>query len=405
MVIKSTRIYTEAGCVDGYVEVARGRIQRIIPVEQARKAEGHVFDVGDNRVIPGIIDIHTHGGGGWVAKDSDNPDEIRNLARHYASRGIACFLATASLWSIEKMCDTISFIADTMESGNTPGAKILGIHLEAPFFNHEKSGAGFQTPEWMPNPSVEVAKRFVTAGRGHLRYLTLAPELPGAEETIKYLTSAGVRVAAGHTNATYDELIRGVDWGVSSIAHAGNAIRMIHQREPGVLGAMLLEDRLFCELICDFIHLHPQFVRLVINNKGTDRIVMVADTSDMAGMETGIYDTKPRVTEMTPEGVVYIYGSDVMNGSSKYVLNGVENLVERLGYPIEEVAKMSSLNAARLLGMERERGSIRVGKYGDFTILTDDYEVLYTISEGVVVYDAQRDDACLNPELLKLKRR
>ena len=120
MVIKSTRIYTEAGCVDGYVEVARGRIQRIIPVEQARKAEGHVFDVGDNRVIPGIIDIHTHGGGGWVAKDSDNPDEIRNLARHYASRGIACFLATASLWSIEKMCDTISFIADTMESGNTP---------------------------------------------------------------------------------------------------------------------------------------------------------------------------------------------------------------------------------------------------------------------------------------------
>ena len=94
-----------------------------------------------------------------------------------------------------------------------------------------------------------------------------------------------------------------------------------------------------------------------------------------------------------------------MNGSSKYVLNGVENLVERLGYPIEEVAKMSSLNAARLLGMERERGSIRVGKYGDFTILTDDYEVLYTISEGVVVYDAQRDDACLNPELLKLKRR
>ena len=386
---------------NGFLKEDAGKILSFGDMDNSLIGVGEIIDCGGRYLAPGFIDIHSHGGGGFDYMDG-SAEDIVGAARAHLRHGTTSVLPTTMTSSDEDLFLTIDNFKEAKKvRENMPD--LLGLHLEGPYFDMVEKGA--QPDQYIQNPRPEHYMKVMERADGCIKRWSLAPELPGAEETIKYLTSAGVRVAAGHTNATYDELIRGVDWGVSSIAHAGNAIRMIHQREPGVLGAMLLEDRLFCELICDFIHLHPQFVRLVINNKGTDRIVMVADTSDMAGMETGIYDTKPRVTEMTPEGVVYIYGSDVMNGSSKYVLNGVENLVERLGYPMEEVAKMSSLNAARLLGMERERGSIRVGKYGDFTILTDDYEVLYTISEGVVVYDAQRDDACLNPELLKLKRR
>lgn len=405
MLIRSKNIYTEDGLIDGWIEVENGRIKSI--TDDNHSLSSDVLVATNLRVLPGIIDIHTHGGGGWVANylgNTKNKEEVRSLAKHYASKGIAGFMATPALWSVEKLCETLEGIADVIDHQETRGSKILGIHLEGPFFNHSKAGAGFQTPDWMPLPTQEVAEKFVNAARGHLRYITMAPELEGSETVIKYLNSVQVRVAAGHTNATSQELKRAIDWGVKTICHSGNAISMIHQRAVGVLGGLILDSRVYAEVICDFIHLCPEFVSMMIKCKGIDKICMISDSSNLAGVQTGVYDVEPRVVELKESGVINIYGSETIAGSSLYVIDGIKNLETKLHVPMSDIIKMCALNPAKVFGMSEDKGSIKVGKFADFTVIDEEYNVVYTVVEGKIVYDAKFDDDCTNKEFLMLRR-
>ena len=398
--LTSRQIVTEQGIVEGSLILDGDRISSIDPQPVKETEEEEAW-----AILPGIIDIHTHGGGGYLTNylaNSGSIDEIRKLSKFYASRGITSFLATVSLWSEEKMCEIMSGIAELVRNEKMPGAQILGINREAPCFNLNKSGAGFMTPQWMPNPSRELAERFIQAGRGFLKYVTLAPELPGAQAAIEAYQKAGVQVAAGHTDASSEEMKRAVEWGVRSVSHAGNAMSMIHQRNIGVLGQLMLQREMIAELICDFIHLSPEFIQLMIQVKGCDHLCMIADASELAGLEEGVYNTQPRPVRLKPDGRVVVEGSDVLCGSSLFVIDGLRNLTQTLHLPLSEAVKMSSLNAARHFHLDHALGSLKAGKQADLILIDENFQVLETIVEGRTVY-RQGDEIECNPAITKLK--
>lgn len=356
-------------------------------------------------ILPGIIDIHTHGGGGYLTNylaNSGSIDEIRKLSKFYASRGVTSFMATVSLWSEEKMCEIMTGIAYLVKHEEMPGAQILGINLEAPCFSLKKSGAGFMTPQWMPNPSRELAGRFIEAGQGLLKYVTLAPELPGAQEAIETYRKAGVQVAAGHTDASSSQMEQGIAWGVRSVSHAGNAMSMIHQRDVGVLGQLMLHQEVMAELICDFIHLSPEFIQLMIQVKGSDHLCMIADASELAGLEEGVYNTQPRPVRLKSDGRVVVEGSDVLCGSSLFVIDGLRNLTSTLHLPLTEAVKMASLNAARHFHLDSRIGSLKPGKQADLILIDQNFQVLETIVQGQTVY-RRGDRIERNPAITSLK--
>ena len=396
----SRQIVTEQGIVEGSLTFQGDTITAIQP-ESLNEAEGSEAWA----ILPGIIDIHTHGGGGYLTNylaNSGSIDEIRKLSRFYASRGVTSFMATVSLWSEEKMGAIMSGIADLVHHEKMPGAQILGINLEAPCFSLKKSGAGFMTPQWMPNPSRELAERFIEAGRGLLKYVTLAPELPEAQAAIETYRKAGIQVAAGHTDASSSQMKQGIEWGVRSVSHAGNAMSMIHQRDIGVLGQLMLHPEVMAELICDFIHLSPEFIQLMLQVKGSDHLCMIADASELAGLEEGVYDTQPRPVRLKPDGRVVVEGSDVLCGSSLFVIDGLRNLTSALHLPLTEAVKMSSLNAARHFQLDSRIGSLKPGKQADLIVIDKEFHVLETIVQGRTVY-RQNDKIERNPAITDLK--
>lgn len=398
--LTSRQIVTEQGILEGSLTLDGGIIAAIQPevLDETQASEAWA-------VLPVIIDIHTHGGGGYLTNylaNSGSADEIRKLSKFYASRGVTSFMVTVSLWSEAKMCEIMSGIADLTSCEGMPGAQILGINLEAPCFSLNKSGAGFMTPQWMPNPSRELAERFIQAGRGLLKYVTLAPELPGAEEAIKTYLKAGVQVAAGHTDASSAQMKQAVDWGVRSVSHAGNAMSMIHQRDVGVLGQLMLQREVMAELICDFIHLSPEFIQLMIEVKGSDHLCMIADASELAGLEEGVYNTQPRPVRLKPDGRVVVEGSEVLCGSSLFVIDGLRNLTSALHLPLDKAASMSSLNAARHFHLDHRIGSLKPGKQADLIVIDKDFHVLETIVQGRTVY-RQGDVIERNPAITSLK--
>ena len=393
MWIKSERIYTERGLVDGAILMEYGKIRRIVRKELLPPGmPGDVVDYGKNRIIPGIIDLHTHGFMGWSANNTD-PQHAISCAVAHASCGVTGFLMTNGKWP--GVLDNNAMIANLMES-EYPGARVLGIHMEGPFINPDRRGAF--SDEGMTAPDLELCKAYYESSRGALKYMTLAPELPGNLEIIDYLCEKGVVVGAAHSMATYAETIAAIDRGLSVSIHTGNAMGPVHQREATLLGAFLLDDRVRCELICDFFHVCPETIRIFLKMKGKERMMMVSDSGATSGMPAGKY-------ELPGEGAIYIEKDGLVHlengtiaGSSLYVLYGIGNLVEKLGLPMEDVAIMSSLTPARVLGLEHKKGSIREKKDADFVVIDEDYKAIATYVEGTLAYDVNNHGELYNTE-------
>lgn len=395
LLIKGNKIYTEAGVIRGAVLIKGGRIQSILT--DARETEpfnGSVVDAGDNAVLPGLIDLHIHGGGGWQLEATD-PAAVRGFTRYLPSLGVTSFLPAVGGGTRDEIIGALRCLSESMKD-NSEGAKILGIHLEGPFINKNKKGAFAE--ERLLAPSVEIMEEFMLASDNAIRYVSLAPELDGAYALIKYLTDRGVVVAGGHTDASYEKTIEAIDNGVRVSTHTGNAQRGIHHRQPGALLAYLLDDRVYCELIADFYHIHKAVVDMVIRLKSTDRVCLISDSVFVSNLQPGKYNFLGNVVTIDEEGWSRLDDGTIA-GSTKSLLDGVKNIVQNLSYPLEEVTKMSSLNQARLLGIDNKKGSISVGKDADIIVLDEDFNLLYTFIEGELAFDYNRDKdrQLLNP--------
>jgi N-acetylglucosamine-6-phosphate deacetylase len=340
-----------------------------------------VIDASGHHIAPGLIDLHVHGGTGQMFELADEKGYAA-IASLLAQHGITGFLATLSAMPHDT---TLSAIKTAMEfRRDNSGARMIGIHMEGPYLSPEAAGA--QLVPAMRSPSAdEFAEYRKTAGES-LKIMTLAPELDGALEFISLLKQHGVVAAVGHSNATFDQMRNAVQAGLTHVAHTFNAMRGLHHREPGTVGAALVMDSLTTELICDGHHVHPATVDVVMRCKPRDKIVFISDSVAALGLPEGDHDFLG-IPVLVKDGAVRLKNSDNLAGSVLTLNVAIKNVFEWYGtIPLREIFLMASLNPARVIGIDGSKGQIAVGKDADIILMDEHFDIALTMVEGRIVY-------------------
>lgn len=367
-----------------------GRITQVLP-EGASSAglPGQHLHLADATLLPGFVDLHVHGGGGWrvgVANDLQGTataytDSLAEMARFMATTGVTGFLPTLSTSSAEDMTRTARQVANLVGK-DLPGADVLGTHLEGPYLNISKKGA--QRGEYIRPPSRAEFEPIWQASDGTIRYLTIAPEVEGATEFISWLSSLGIFVSAGHTDALASDMQRAAAAGLKGATHLFNAMRGIHHREPGVAGWSLANDDTWVEIICDGVHVHPTIIRMAIRAKGAGKVAAITDAGAFTGMPNGVYDEGYRQVTVK-DGICTLEDGGLAESMSPMNRNCMV-LLNEVGATWQEIALMTAYVPARILGLDDRRGSIEVGKDADLTALDARGGVLLTAVRGRVVH-------------------
>ncbi len=389
MIIYCKNIVTEQGIIDGYLNIEDGKISDVIRKERLEMRPD--LNYGDNVIIPGVFDTHNHGYKGW------DPGEKENGVRHV--RGYVKALASAAVTSIfPTVTDEDGAFANVLAvmKEDPDGARIMGIHSEGPYLNRvgEK---GIDTGH--PDIDLDAIQKMIDDGEGQLRLLALAPELPLSKEAIRLLNKNGVRVAFAHSNQTYEEAMESFKDGITVITHTANVMSGLHHRNMGGLGAALLNDDVYNELICDGLHVRNEMIEIIMRVKKDPfrKIMMISDNVHLGGLKPGRYNGVFGVCNITEEGFS-LTDTGRLAGSAKPVLFGMKNLVQNMGIPLEKVCVMASLNPAEVYGFADHKGSLRVGKDADFAVIDKDFNCLYTYREGRKIFDHETDGDLLNPD-------
>ncbi len=300
----------------------------------------------DTTLTSTFFDIHTHGAASHDVMEG-TPEALSTVSRFLAARGVGQYLPTTVTAPVDKTLRSLEGIADAIEAPVRGAATPLGIHLEGPFISHAKRGV--HPPGDILPPSVELFDRFQQAARGHIRLITIAPEMPGALELIEHAARQGVRVSLGHSNAIATETLAGIAAGATSATHTYNAMRALDHREPGILGTVLDDDRLFAELICDGVHVAPELIRLWLKAKGTEKAILVTDSMSAAGMPEGTYMLG--TFEVTvADGRALANGT--LAGSVLTMDRAVANVQRFTGASLATAVGLASTNPAALLGVD-----------------------------------------------------
>ncbi|HHY35125.1 MAG TPA: N-acetylglucosamine-6-phosphate deacetylase [Firmicutes bacterium] len=343
-----------------------------------------VIDAGGRRAIPGFIDLHIHGANGFDAMDG-NAGSLRALSETLVKWGVTAYCPTTVAASRQELCKSLEGIAEGVSLSRGPnwkGAEIVGSHCEGPYFARNRRGA--QPESAIRNPNMEEVGELWESSRGTLRIFSLAPELPGAISAIEWLRQRGVTVSAGHTDASFEEAMRGVKAGISQSTHTFNGMRPMAHRDPGIVCAVLTADAVDAEVIADGMHVHPEMVKLLVRVKGTDRVIAVSDLTHMAGLPPGLYSLGDTPVELTASGA-FVRGTGGLAGSVSPLLVAFNNLL-KWGFGIEDAVRLTSSNAARKLGLERRKGAIAPGMDADIVVLNDDGTVFLTMVRGRILY-------------------
>ena len=378
MRLRSERIVTPGGVVAGDVVVEDGAISSV----GGRAVGGDaVLDLGGRWLVPGFIDLHVHGGGGFDVNGGAVSD-VAGLARFHARHGTTGLLATTVAASPDELAQTLESIAAAAALRQPAGARVLGAHLEGPFLSLSLPGA--MDPAWFREPDPALLRRLMLAGGGCLALMTVAPELPGSRALVGELVEAGVVVSLGHTAASYEVALAAVRAGARSATHVFNAMAPFHHRAPGVVGAVLESELVSCELVCDGVHVSAAVARLVHRVKGGEGIHLVTDAMAGAGMPDGVYPLGGRSVRVAGDRAVAVDGT-TLAGSVLTMDRAVANAVRMLGVSVADAVAMASSNPARLLGLEDRRGAIAPGMDADLVVLDDELRARGTMVGGAWV--------------------
>ena len=333
-------------------------------------------------VLPAFIDQHIHGAGGSDGMDATIADyEI--IAKTVAAEGTASFLVTTMTQSVENITKAMQAVKEYRE-GEHDGARVVGIHLEGPFIAPAHKGA--QPLEYVAAPDVETFKAYNAASGNAIKIVTLAPEIEGASELIAYLTENGIVSSIGHTGAKCADIEKAIANGASNVTHTYNAQTALHHREIGTVGSAMLFDELNCELIADTIHVSVPAMKLLVKNKPADKLSLITDAMRAKGIPDGVSELGGQVVYVKNGEARLADGT--LAGSVLRMNRAVQNVVTKVGVPFTQAVDYATINPARMLGIDGETGSIAVGKRADFTVLNENYDILYTISGGKVIYKA-----------------
>ncbi|HVJ06888.1 MAG TPA: N-acetylglucosamine-6-phosphate deacetylase [Acidisarcina sp.] len=358
---------------DGIIDDIRTREANSIP------SSAEHIDFPGCTLVPTLFDIHTHGAMGHDVMEA-TPEALTAIGHFLASHGVGAFLPTTMSAPMDTLLHSLEGLAKLIGK-KTNGSRPLGIHLEGPFLSHPKRGA--HPSDWLLPPSVKVFDRMWHAAQGHIKVLTVAPELPGAAELTAHATKLGVRVSIGHSDSGSIEAREVIAAGASSATHTFNAMRPLDHRHPGVLGVALTTDEIYAEIISDGVHVDPAVVKLFWRAKGPDRAILVTDAMSATGMPDGTYrlGDLPVVVE---NGKCLYEG--VLAGSVLTLDRAVRNFRDFTGAEWSQAIAAASRNPARMTGLDDRIGSLQPGRWADIVVLSPEGKIVATMLSGRVVY-------------------
>jgi N-acetylglucosamine-6-phosphate deacetylase len=334
-------------------------------------------------LVPSYLDIHVHGAAGHDFMLSD-PSALHAVEIFLASHGVGAFLPTTVTSSEEETLVALDRLADEIERGGPPdGAVPIGIHLEGPFLAHTKRGV--HPAHLLAQPTVPLFERFWTASRGHIRLLTIAPELEGSVEVIQHAIALGVRCSLGHSDATAKQARMGFHAGARSATHTFNAMRGLGHREPGLAGYVLDNDDLFAEIICDGIHVDPAMVRLFFKAKGRERAILITDGISATGKPDGQYKLGDLEVSVKDGRCTLAGQPETLAGSVLTVDAAVRNFSIFTGEEIPMSVELATRNPAKLLDIEHEWGVLEEGREANIAVLSASGQVVQSFRAGRIL--------------------
>lgn len=336
-------------------------------------ADVKFIDMEQNYIAPGLMDTHIHGIGGYGTDDL-SPDSILKMSEILSRFGVTSFIPTLYSAPKKEMLQAIKAVVSAM--GKETGAKILGIHLEGPFISPDRLGV--QSPDSLSPVNISLMEEFLKAAKGKIINMTVAPELKGMRELALFCISKGIVLQAGHTNATYEQMVEGMQVRILHTTHLFNAMSRMHHRDPGAVGAVFIHPEMSCELIADGIHINPEFIKFLLRCKPLDKLVLVTDS-----LKTTKQKKLPLIAngdEVYLDKCFYRKSDNVIAGSALTMIDGVKNLVS-FGLTLEQAIQMASTNPAKI--MKRDHlGLIAPGYDADLVIFDKDFKIKYTIING-----------------------
>lgn len=371
--------------VNGQVYIGHSFVPKTVAIEDGKLRllepdcvvdGGELFDASGLKIVPGFIDTHTHGAVGVDVNGADS-DGLERISRFFAGNGTTSWLASVMTDTREQTewCIRQMHLHGQLEQA---GAELLGIHLEGPFLS--KDYRGCMPEHLLRDNDLALVAHYQELAKGKIRYITLSPELPGAIEMIPALRALGIVVGVGHSGATYQQTMDAISAGATVGTHVGNAMRLLHQHEPGVLGAIVVSD-VYAEIICDGRHLHPGTVRFLLKGKGEDRLVAITDSIMAAGLPDGNYRLGVNDVVVV-DGDAKLASNGTRAGSTLTQNVALKNLMEYTSLPLECVLPMLTENPAREMGVENRKGYIADGMDADLVLLDEENNVCHVFARG-----------------------
>lgn len=376
--IAAKRLITADGIIDEPLITFDGPYIAAISSRTEKESGGVTHDFADWTLTAGLFDIHMHGAAGHDVMEG-TPEALRAVSTFLASHGVTEYLATTVTASLDLTLRALDALACSIEGESASDeAAAVGIHIEGPFVAHAKRG--MHPPEFIVPPSVALLERFWEASRGCIKLMTIAPEVPGALETMERATALGIRCSIGHSNATTAEALRSLESGAASATHTFNAMRALDHREPGILGVVLDREELYADLICDGVHVAPEMVRLWFKAKGPERAILITDSLEATGMPNGNY--KLGETTVHVQDGRCTTDAGVLAGSVIALDQAVEKMREFTGADLASAVRLASRNPARMLGRTYEIG---VGSLANFNVYDSEGKRRTTVLRGRIL--------------------
>ncbi|MDR0301907.1 MAG: N-acetylglucosamine-6-phosphate deacetylase [Treponema sp.] len=345
-----------------------------------------IIDVNGAYIVPGFIDTHIHGIGGFGTDDSfsnNSPqtsgESVLAMSRLLAEQGVTAFNPTLYPAEPEKLLRTIREISSVI--GKEEGARIMGLHLEGPFISPLR--AGVLRPETICPVDIDLMERLLEASEGHIVNMTVAPELKGMRELALFCIKKGIVLQAGHTNASYDNMVEGMQAGILHSTHLFNAMRRLDHRNPNAVGAILIHTEMSCEIIADGFHVHPNLLKLLSRNKPIDKIVLITDGLKPTGQKEGPFFANGDEV-IFRDGAFRRVSDDVIAGSGLSMIRGIQNLIAE-NFTIEDAVKTASFNPAEVMRYTQQ-GAIIPGKLADITVFDKDFIIRLVMVGGDIIY-------------------